>query len=29
LDEPSLGIAPKLDNQIFVSIKNINKENKP
>ena len=26
LDEPSLGIAPKLENQIFVSIKNINKE---
>ena len=26
LDEPSLGIAPKLVNQIFVSIKNINKE---
>ena len=26
LDEPSLGIAPKLLNQIFVSIKNINKE---
>ena len=24
LDEPSLGIAPKLVNQIFVSIKNIN-----
>ena len=28
LDEPSLGIAPKLVNQIFVSIKNINKEKK-
>ena len=26
LAEPSLGIAPKLVNQIFVSIKNINKE---
>ncbi len=26
LDEPSLGIAPKLVNQIFVSIKNINQE---
>ena len=26
LDEPSLGIAPKLVNQIFVSIKNINNE---
>jgi len=26
LDEPSLGIAPKLVNQIFASIKNINKE---
>ena len=26
LDEPSLGIAPKLVNQIFVSIKNMNKE---
>ena len=26
LDEPSLGIAPKLVNQIFTSIKNINKE---
>ena len=26
LDEPSLGIAPKLVNQNFVSIKNINKE---
>jgi branched-chain amino acid transport system ATP-binding protein len=26
LDEPSLGIAPKLVNQIFFSIKNINKE---
>ena len=26
LDEPSLGLAPKLVNQIFVSIKNINKE---
>ena len=26
LDEPSLGIAPKLVNQIFLSIKNINKE---
>ena len=26
LDEPSLGIAPKLVNQIFVSIKNINRE---
>ena len=26
LDEPQLGIAPKLVNQIFVSIKNINKE---
>jgi len=26
LDEPSFGIAPKLVNQIFVSIKNINKE---
>ena len=24
--EPSLGIAPKLVNQIFISIKNINKE---
>ena len=28
LDEPSLGIAPKLVNQIFASIKNINKEKK-
>ena len=28
LDEPSLGIAPKLVNQIFNSIKNINKEKK-
>ena len=28
LDEPSLGIAPKLVNQIFESIKNINKEKK-
>ena len=28
LDEPSLGIAPKLVNQIFLSIKNINKEKK-
>ena len=28
LDEPSLGIAPKLVNQIFISIKNINKEKK-
>ena len=28
LDEPSLGIAPKLVNQIFVTIKNINKEKK-
>ena len=28
LDEPSLGIAPKLVNQIFSSIKNINKEKK-
>ena len=26
LDEPSLGIAPKLVNQIFTSIRNINKE---
>jgi len=26
LDEPSLGIAPKLVNQIFLSINNINKE---
>ena len=26
LDEPSLGIAPKLVNQIFISIKNINKD---
>ena len=26
LDEPSLGIAPKLVNQIFAAIKNINKE---
>ena len=26
LDEPSLGIAPKLVNQIFISLKNINKE---
>ena len=26
LDEPSLGIAPKLVNQIFLAIKNINKE---
>ena len=26
LDEPSLGIAPKLVNQLFASIKNINKE---
>ena len=28
LDEPSLGIAPKLVNQIFVAIKNINKDKK-
>ena len=28
LDEPSLGIAPKLVTQIFVAIKNINKEKK-
>ena len=28
LDEPSLGIAPKLVNPIFVAIKNINKEKK-
>ncbi len=28
LDEPSLGIAPKLVNQIFDAIKNINKEKK-
>jgi len=28
LDEPSLGIAPKLVNQIFSSIRNINKEKK-
>ena len=28
LDEPSLGIAPKLVNQIFVAIKYINKEKK-
>ena len=28
LDEPSLGIAPKLVKQIFISIKNINKEKK-
>ena len=28
LDEPSLGIAPKLVNQIFIAIKNINKEKK-
>ena len=28
LDEPSLGIAPKLVNQIFVAIKNINIEKK-
>ena len=28
LDEPSLGIAPKLVNQIFSSIKNINNEKK-
>ena len=28
LDEPSLGIAPKLVNQIFSAIKNINKEKK-
>ena len=28
LDEPSLGIAPKLVNQIFASIKNINKKKK-
>ena len=28
LDEPSLGIAPKLVNQIFSCIKNINKEKK-
>ena len=28
LDEPSLGIAPKLVNQIFASIKNINREKK-
>ena len=26
LDEPSLGIAPKLVNQIFNSIKNINRD---
>ena len=28
LDEPSLGIAPKLVNQIFLAIKNINKKKK-
>ena len=28
LDEPSLGIAPKLVNQIFLAIKSINKEKK-
>jgi len=28
LDEPSLGIAPKLVNQIFLAIRNINKEKK-
>ena len=28
LDEPSLGIAPKLVNQIFAAIKNINKKKK-
>ena len=28
LDEPSLGIAPKLVNQIFLAIKDINKEKK-
>ncbi len=28
LDEPSLGIAPKVVNQIFAAIKNINKEKK-
>ena len=28
LDQPSLGIAPKLVNQIFLAIKNINKEKK-
>jgi len=28
LDEPSLGIAPKLVNQIFLAVKNINKEKK-
>ncbi len=28
LDEPSLGIAPKLVNQLFLAIKNINKEKK-
>ena len=28
LDEPSLGIATKLVNQIFLAIKNINKEKK-
>ena len=28
LDEPSLGIAPKLVNQIFIAIKNINKQKK-
>ena len=28
MDEPSLGIAPKLVNQIFAAIKNINKEKK-
>jgi branched-chain amino acid transport system ATP-binding protein len=28
LDEPSLGIAPKLVNQIFSAIKNINKQKK-
>ena len=28
LDEPSLGIAPKLVNRIFLAIKNINKEKK-
>ena len=28
LDEPSLGNAPKLVNQIYISIKNINKQKK-
>ena len=28
LDEPSLGIAPKLVNQIFIAIRNINKQKK-